>query len=192
MSLTNVLILLNVLAFAAELALGPGFIAEFTLWPTANPQFHWYQFLTYAFLHGSLAHLGFNMFALWMFGSTIEHRLGPSQYLTLYFVAALMGAAVQEFAFYVQHVVDVPSLGASAAVFGLLLAFGVYFPLEKVFFIFLPIPISAWLFVLIYAGAELFFGLTGIQPGVGHWAHLGGALGAGLLILYWWATRVIQ
>jgi membrane associated rhomboid family serine protease len=125
------------------------------------------------------------MLALFMFGGQIERVFGPRNFLTYYFVCLLMAglaqlAVVQWFTggFY-------PTLGASGAIFGILLAFGMLFPHEKMMLIFLPIPISAWLFVTLYAVYELVLGVTGTQAGIAHFAHLGGMLGGFLLIQYW-------
>jgi membrane associated rhomboid family serine protease len=144
-----------------------------------------WQLVTYAFMHGGLVHLFSNMLALFMFGGPIERTFGARNFTIYYFVCLIVAALAQlavvawfTGGFY-------PTLGASGAIFGILLAFGMLFPHEKMMLIFLPIPISAWLFVTLYALAELYMGVTGTQAGIAHFAHLGGMLGGYLLIQYW-------
>lgn len=144
--------------------------------------------MTYGFLHGGFAHLFFNMFALYMFGSEIERVLGPRRYL-IYYLASVVGAAVM------QLVVSgwmggllVPTVGASGGVFGLLLAFGMFFPQRRILLLIPPIPMKAWVFVTLYGVIELAMGVFGTQQGVAHFAHLGGML-AGFLLLSVWRQR---
>jgi len=163
------------------------------LWPLAsdNPQpwqlsFYPWQLITYGFLHGGFNHLFFNMFALWMFGLPIERMWGSRRFAEYYFICILGAGLVQLMVQYIsgEHY---PTIGASGAVFGLLLAFGVTWPNAKMFLIFFPVPIKAKWFVLIYGVAELVFGVTGAMPQVAHYAHLGGLFfGAGLLWRWGW------
>jgi len=163
------------------------------LWPLAsdNPQpwhlsFYPWQLITYGFLHGGFNHLFFNMFALWMFGLPIERMWGSRRFVEFYFICILGAGLVQLLVQYIsgEHY---PTIGASGAVFGLLLAFGVTWPNTKLFLIFFPVPIKAKWFVLIYGAAELIFGVTGAMPQVAHYAHLGGLFfGAGLLWRWGW------
>jgi membrane associated rhomboid family serine protease len=144
--------------------------------------------LTYGFLHGSLTHLFFNMFALWMFGGEIERLLGSRRFLT-YYLVCVAGAAVAQLV--VLGNLDrppVPTVGASGGVFGLLLAFGMAFPHRKLMLIFPPIPMPAWLFVTLYGALELYLGVTGSGQGVAHFAHLGG-MAAGYVLLAHWARQ---
>jgi membrane associated rhomboid family serine protease len=120
-----------------------------------------------------------------MFGGPIERLFGGREFLIYYFVCLVVAALAQlvvvqwfTHGFY-------PTLGASGAIFGLLLAFGMMYPHEKVMLIFLPIPMPAWLFVIGYAAVELVLGVTGTQAGVAHFAHLGGMVGGYALIQYW-------
>ncbi|MDX1380869.1 MAG: rhomboid family intramembrane serine protease [Xanthomonadales bacterium] len=154
------------------------------LWPVGSGLFELWQPVSYAFLHGSWSHLFFNMFALWMFGLPIERAWGTSRFASFY-LACVLGAAftqlvVQWFAGEMW-----PTIGASGGVFGLLLAFGVTFPENRVLLIFFPVPIKAKWFVLIYGVLELVFGVTGAMPGVAHFAHLGGLVFGALLLLRW-------
>src|SRR6185503_2256041 len=140
--------------------------------------------VTYSFLHGSPAHLFFNMLALYMFGGEIERLFGPRFY-ALYYLAAVVAAAI-------CHLVvtswmgaaPVPMVGASGGIYGLLLAYGIYFPQRRVLLLFPPIPMPARIFVFAFAALELVLGVTQTHAGVAHFAHLGGMLGGWLMILY--------
>jgi len=157
---------------------------ELALWPVQHPYFGPWQLVTYAFLHGGFSHILFNMFAVWMFGLPVERAWGSRRFAAFY-LACVLGAAVTQLV--VQWLTGSawPTVGASGAVFGLLLAYGVMWPENRIFLIFLPVPIKAKWFVLIYAGIELFFGLTDIMPGIAHFAHLGGLVGGGALMMAW-------
>lgn len=194
--LTRTLIGINVVAFLAELFLGNGLIAYLALWPIGTssvyqglPGFQPWQIVTYSFLHGGLTHLLFNMFALYMFGSDLERLFGSRRFGNLYF-AGVISAALAQLAFAaLADTAPYPTIGASGGVFGLLLAFGMYFPRRMIMLLFPPIPMPAWLFVTLYGALELFLGVTGTQEGVAHFAHLGGMLGAWLVIGYWRRRR---
>ena len=143
------------------------------------------QLVTYAFLHGSILHLGFNMFALYMFGSAIEHvRDAPLR--TVLFRVGRLRTLTRSSAMLAGGVY--PTIGASGGVFGLLLAYGMYFPHNRVMLLFPPIPLPARVFVTIYAVLELFLGVTGSQEGVAHFAHLGGMIGGYVLLRFWRAS----
>lgn len=160
--------------------------AQLALWPLYSNYFQPWQLISYGFLHGSFNHLFFNMFALWMFGLPIEKTWGSRKFAQYYFTCILGAGLIQ---LLVQHLSgDIyPTIGASGAVFGLLLAYGVTWPNAKLLLIFFPVPIKAKWFVLIYGAAELVFGVTGAMPQVAHYAHLGGLFfGAGLLWRWGW------
>ena len=153
-------------------------------------RFSLWQPLSYAFLHGSFNHLFFNMFALWMFGLPIERTWGSYRFVQFYAICVLGAAATQ---LVVQQATGewYPTIGASGAVFGLLLAYGVTWPNNRVLLIFFPVPIKAKWFVLIYGVIELVFGVTGAMPQIAHFAHLGGLLGGAALMWYWgWRPRM--
>lgn len=198
--ITRALLIANVAIFLLEQvpSLQPWLIAFGALWPVgpAHPMldgaggvvlvgFHFWQVVSYAFLHGGWSHILFNMFALWMFGGPIERLLGAKHYTFYYFFCAVIAAAAHLLVaqFYTHGFY--PTIGASGAIFGLLVAFGVMYPRMKMFLIFLPIPMPAWVFVIGYILLELFLGVTGTQQGVAHFAHLGGAVGGFLLLQYW-------
>ena len=160
--------------------------ASLALWPLESGHFNPWQLLTYGFLHGGFNHLFFNMFALWMFGLQLEKAWG-SQRFALYYVVCVIGAAITQLIVQQLSGAYYPTIGASGAVFGLLLAYGVMWPENRILLIFFPVPIKAKWFVLIYAVVELLFGITKAMPGVAHFAHLGGLFfGAGLLWRWGW------
>ncbi|MGH8274585.1 MAG: rhomboid family intramembrane serine protease [Gammaproteobacteria bacterium] len=191
------LIVANVIFFLFQQMGGNEWLlVHFALWPwgPAEPVmtshgvvaigFSVWQLVTYAFLHGSIAHIFFNMFALFIFGVAVERALGIRRFLLYYFVcvitAALTHLLVARFitgGFY-------PTIGASGGIFGVLLAFGMMFPRTRIYLWFL-LPMPAWVFVAGYGVLELVLGATGAQAGVAHFAHLGGMIGGIVLMLYW-------
>jgi membrane associated rhomboid family serine protease len=181
---TRALILINVGVYLLQQFAGPLMAALFALWPLGSPQFRPWQLITYAFLHGSLAHIFFNMFALFMFGRALEAYWGGRRLVGFYLVCVVTAALTQLVA---QRGAGVNEevIGASGGVFGILLAFAWYFPRQRIILLFPPIPMPAWLFVTLYGLLELFFGVTGTEAGVAHFAHLGGMAGGALCILYW-------
>ncbi|HKW53808.1 MAG TPA: rhomboid family intramembrane serine protease, partial [Stellaceae bacterium] len=190
---TTALIVANVAVFLLQSA-APGLLATFALWPLASSQlaagvsFQPWQLVTYAFLHGSLVHLLFNMFALYMFGSAIERVFGGRRYLSFYLVCVLSAAITQLIVAALSGGIY-PTVGASGGIFGLLLAYGMYFPNNRVMLLFPPIPMPARAFVVVYALIELFLGVTGTQEGVAHFAHLGGMVGGFVMLRYWRGGR---
>ena len=167
-----------------------------------------YQLLTYMFMHGNFAHILFNMFAVWMFGRIVESAWGSRRFLIYYLICGIGAGLFQEIVQYIDYVasgmqaydsVDIgtavipmdtylnmlTTVGASGAVYGILLAFGLSYPEERLFIIPIPIPIKAKYFVIGYAVIELLSGLYGSNDGVAHFAHLGGMVVGFLLILYW-------
>ena len=185
---TTSLIVANVAMFLLSTSVG-GLLDPLALWPIgATPYtglgFQPWQLVTYAFLHGSMLHLLFNMFALYMFGGAIEQVFGSRRYLAYYLVCVVSAALAQLLVakltggFY-------PTVGASGGVFGLLLAYGLYFPNNRVMLLFPPIPMPARVFVLVYAVLELVMGVSGAQSGVAHFAHLGGMVGGFVMLRFW-------
>ena len=155
----------------------------FALWPLASGHFMPWQVLTYAFLHGDMGHLFFNMLGLWMFGSELERLWGQKRFVHFLLAGVLAAAAVQlAWTFLIGS--GTPTVGASGALFALLLGFGMLFPNRIIMPLFPPIPMKAKIFVAVFGGLELLLGLSG-RSGVAHFAHLGGMLGAWLLLSYW-------
>lgn len=182
------LLIANALIYMA-MALIPPFFRIATQWGVlywvGQPFFHLYQFFTYMFLHSSFSHLFFNMFALWMFGRTLEYELGSQRFLVYYLVCGVGAALFQMGVAWIAGDTGIALLGASGAVMGLLLAFGVMHPNETIILFPIPIPIKAIWFVIGYAVVEILLGWTGRQVGVAHFAHVGGMLWGLLLLLYW-------
>lgn len=146
--------------------------------------FHFWQPLTYMFMHANFSHLFCNMFAVWMFGAALEREWGGRRYLTYYLICGLGAACVQQLVWLFSG--PGITIGASGAVFGILLAFGWLFPEVRMFLLFLPIPIRARTFVFLYAFFELTAGIVGkAGDNVAHFAHLGGMLFGALVILWW-------
>lgn len=187
---TWALLIANLLIFLLQQFAGQALYINFALWPLhTDPEFGvsfmpW-QLLTYSFLHAGLGHVFFNMFALFMFGSELEHYLGQRRYLIYYLVAVLAAGLMQLLVTLAPGGTPYPTVGASGGVFGLLLAYGMFFPRRMIMLIFPPIPMPAWLFVTLYGVLELYLGVTGTQAGVAHFAHLGGMLGGFIMIKYW-------
>ena len=185
MPVTTLLIAANAGVFLLLVA-APGLLTSFALWPV-GAGFQPWQLLTYAFLHGGLFHIAFNMFALYMFGSAIERVFGARRYLAYYLVCVLSAAIAQLLTAAITGAVY-PTVGASGGVFGLLLAYAIYFPHSRIMLIFPPIPMPARVFVIVYAALELFLGVTGTEEGVAHFAHLGGLVGGFIMLRYWRST----
>lgn len=173
------------LAMALIPAINGLFSEYLQLFWVGAPYFHSYQFVSYMFLHGGFGHLFSNMFALWMFGRTLEYELGSKRFLIYYMVCGVGAALFQMLVAWLTGDIDFRVVGASGAVMGLLLAFGVMHPNNMIYIIPLPFPIKAKWFVLGYAVLEIALGWSGAQTGVAHFAHVGGMLW-GLMLLYWW------
>ena len=198
------LIIANCVALLATelLPFGNAIVSRFALFNIESPLFHSYQVFTYMFLHGGVSHLFFNMFALWMFGRQLEYELGSQRFFTYYMVCGIGAALLQLGVGYAEYIhavaangfygsldlLRIPTVGASGAVFGLLLAFGVLHPNNVIMLVFPPVAMKAKWFVVIYGLLELFFGLSEFQSGVAHFAHLGGMLW-GLALLHWWRKK---
>lgn len=219
------LIIINFLVWIAQLALpriGIDLTGLLGLHYFEASSFRLHQLATYMFLHSeqSIEHVFFNMFSVWMFGSTIERYWGARRYLIFYVVTGISAALMQEVVWYyelhsyVQHSAEMiqlvapygqvevvaigqwlaqfTTIGASGAVFGLLLAFGMLFPNARMFLLFVPIPIKAKYFVIGYGLIELFLGVhPSMGDSVAHFAHLGGMIGGIILILLWRKKGII-
>lgn len=186
---TQALIFANVAVFLLESGMGLPLFEWFALWPPSSglsqaPPFQVWQLVTYSFLHGNLAHIFFNMFALYMFGSDIERLFGSRFFAAFYFVSVLSAAALHLVVNAWMGAGPYPTVGASGGVFGVLLAYGLYFPHRQLMLLIPPIPMRARTFVILYAILELVLGVTGTAAGVAHFAHLGGMLGGYLMIRY--------
>lgn len=185
---TKNLLIINTLVYVATMV-----FPSLTVWGGLHffmsPYFHVWQPLTYMFIHGGLIHLFFNMFSLWMFGCVMESVWGSRRFITYYIVCGLGAALVQEAAQWVgmAYFATIPGItvGASGAIYAILLAYGMTFPNERLFIFPLPIPIKAKWFIAIYIAIELFSVAGSAADGVAHTAHLGGMLFGFLLIRHW-------
>ena len=211
-TITKNLLIINVLMFVATFVFQRGGIDlndVLGLHFFMASEFHLYQLLTYMFMHGGLQHIFFNMFALWMFGCVVENVWGPKKFLFYYISCGIGAGLIQELVQYISYfaidglgsyeyvslngvsvTVDyylnqLTTVGASGAIYGILLAFGMLFPEERIFIFPLPVPIKAKWFILAYVAIELFSALGTSGDGVAHFAHLGGMLFGFLMIRYW-------
>jgi membrane associated rhomboid family serine protease len=232
-----VLVILNAAAFAVRLfvpELGERMVDWLALWFPRNEHFGWWQLVTYMFMHGSVAHIFFNMFGLLSFGALLERQWGTRRFLLFYFLCGIgagivhMGVSWIEFQA-IHHrltengvaasaienaletgrwsrsgdpqsnqaIVDLyrinasPMVGASGAIYGILVAFGLLYPNAKLALLFLPVPIAAKYFIPVLLALDLFSGVTGFSlfgGGIAHFAHLGGAL-IGFLLMWYWRKR---
>ncbi|MEW5967889.1 MAG: rhomboid family intramembrane serine protease [Pseudomonadota bacterium] len=184
--ITLALILLNLAVYALMIATGPDIVRVFGLWPPGSGgSFHAWQLVTYAFLHGSPLHLGFNLFALWMFGAELERRWNDLRYLLTFLLSVVVAGMTQIVVsgYFLQA--SGPVVGISGGVFGLLLAYALYFPNRVVSFIFLPfLQVRTRTFVILYGIFELAMGVTNTGAGIAHFAHLGGLFGGWLAVQY--------
>lgn len=187
------LIILNIIMFLASQAM-PQLYEWLALFYPTSPYFKPVQIVSYMFMHGGIGHIFFNMFSLWMFGSIMENRWGPQRFLAFYFLcgltaaAAHWGAMAYELSQGHEEVLMIPTVGASGATVGILGAFGMTFPETRLMLLIPPIPMKAKYFVVLFGAFELITGMNGHQPGVAHFAHLGGLITGVLIVLYWRRT----
>jgi len=194
------LLIINILMFVAVEMFMPNLRYILSLYYPATDYFKPWQMVTHMFMHANFNHLLFNMFALYMFGSALEMYWGPKRFLTFYLFCGLGAMALYlgvqylevsafdpvQYQYYISR--PIPMMGASGAIFGLLAGYGMMFPENRIMLLIPPIPMKAKYFVMIYAVIELIFGISGIQSGVAHFAHLGGAIFGALIIIYWRKT----
>jgi len=234
----KVLIVVNVILCAVTFQI-PGMegrmFTTLALYFPKNDHFRYWQFVTNMFMHGGLAHLLFNMYALWAFGTPLEHVWGRNRFLFFYFLSGIGAGVIYTLVNYFQfeniyneliglgvspadiqnlltsrnpsssladavgeqrlinfsHLYNTPAVGASGAIYGVLVAFGILYPNAKLALIFLPVPIAAKYFIPILIGLDLFSGITGFSifgGGIGHFAHIGGAI-IGFLLMWYWRKR---
>lgn len=185
------LIIVNAAVFLAQNILDRslGLTERFALWPVGSPYFEPYQIFTHMFTHGSVPHILFNMFTLWMFGKILENIWGPKRFLNFYLISGV-GAAVLHLA--VQYLMGgiAPAVGASGAIMGIMVAFAYLFPNTELFILFIPFPVKAKWAVIGYILIDLFSGIAKFSgDNVAHFAHLGGALTGFVLVLLWNKTN---
>jgi len=203
------LIIINALVWLAQITVGRDLISIedlFALHHFSSPYYHFWQFITYMFLHSSESffHILFNMFALWMFGSTLENLWGPARFLAFYIVCGLGAGITQALALtydisqyntayelgqisvdQLYMLINVPTLGASGAVMGIFAAFAYTFPNSQMIILPIPFPIKAKWALLGLAVLDIVGGLSSESTGIAHFAHLGGAAVGIVIVLIW-------
>lgn len=193
---TRNLLYINIIMYVATLINENFMVGTFAMFYPTSPYFHWWQPLTHMFMHGGFWHIFFNMYTLVMFGMVVERVLGTQKYLIFYFVTGLGAAALHTGVEWLQltymgggaGILYTPMVGASGAIFGVLVAFAMLYPQARLTLIFPPITLDAKWWVIIFIGLELFTGIVGTRIGIAHFAHLGGALFGFLLVRYWRKT----
>jgi membrane associated rhomboid family serine protease len=202
---TRNLIVINVIMYIATLINEEFMVTAFAMFYPTSQYFHVWQIVTHMFMHGGFLHILFNMYTLWMFGSVLERMIGERKFLIFYFVCGLGAVALHTGVEYLQvqgfmkamaegstaaaqsyaQLKMTPVLGASGAIYGVIIGYAMLFPDSKLTLLFPPVTLSAKWMVIIFAGLELMFGITGSVVNVAHFAHLGGMLFGWLLIRYW-------
>ena len=202
---TRNLLIINILMFIGFLLNQTKMTTMFALFYPASPYFHWWQYITHMFMHGGWWHIFFNMYTLFIFGSVLERIIGEKKFLIFYFVCGLGAAALHTGVEYLQaqsYMAQIaqgntaamqayqtlkmtPTVGASGAIYGLLIGYAMLFPNAQLTLIFPPITLTAKWWIIIFAVIELVTGVTGMAAGIAHFAHLGGMLFGFLLIRYW-------
>ena len=184
-TVTKAILSINVIVWLATFFSGQVIVMLFGLHYIEFPFFHWYQYITYMFTHVEFTHIFFNMFAAYMFGITLERVWGPKRYLFFYLFTGVGAGLIQTLVAYLTGGYS-PTIGASGAVFGILLAFGMMYPNVPLYIMFIPVPVKAKYLVIGYGLLELYLGFSNrAGDNVAHFAHLGGMLFGIILILYW-------
>lgn len=198
-SVTKNIIIINIIMFLATLVNEDFMIRTFAMFFPASPLFKWWQPVTHMFMHGGFWHIFFNMYTLLMFGTMVERTIGTKKFLTFYFITGLGAVALHSGVQWIQaqhflsagaelsywNILRTPTVGASGAIYGVLIGFAMLYPDAPLTLIFPPITLKAKWFVIIFAVIELATGVRGVTDGVAHFAHLGGML-FGFLLLRWW------
>ena len=208
---TKNIIIINVLVMIMTSLNGNMMYEKFALFYPTSPFFRWWQPVTHMFMHGGFWHLFFNMYTLYFFGRVLEERWGAKKFLIFYFVTGIGAALVHTGVEWIQmhhwmgqvaegsmaaqakiHALKMtPTVGASGAIYGVLMGFAMLYPDAILSLIFPPVSMKAKWFVLIFGGIELLTGITGVGGGIAHFAHLGGLIFGYLLIIYWKKKRTL-
>ena len=204
-TVTKNLIIINVIIFLASLVNENFMIGTFALFYPTSMYFHWWQVITHMFMHGGFWHIFFNMYTLLIFGCVVERIIGSKKFLLFYFICGLGAVALHLGVEYLQMqsymqgaalgnataiqnialIKNTPTVGASGAIYGVLMGYAMLFPESRMTLLFPPVTLSAKWMVAIFAAIELFTGVTGLSAGIAHFAHLGGMLIGWLMILSW-------
>ena len=202
---TKNLIIINVIVFVASLLNQNFMIGTFALFYPTSVYFHWWQVVTHMFMHGGFWHIFFNMYTLLIFGCVVERIIGSKKFLLFYFICGLGAVALHLGVEYLQMqsymqgaalgnataiqdialIKNTPTVGASGAIYGVLMGYAMLFPESRMTLLFPPVTLSAKWMVVVFAAIELFTGVTGLSAGIAHFAHLGGMLIGWLMILSW-------
>ena len=205
---TKNLIIINVIVFLASLLNENFMIGTFALFYPTSPYFHWWQVITHMFMHGGFWHIFFNMYTLLIFGCVVERIIGSKKFLLFYFICGLGAVALHLGVEYLQMqsymqgaalgnataiqniamIKNTPTVGASGAIYGVLMGYAMLFPESRMTLLFPPVTLSAKWMVVAFAAIELLTGVTGWASGIAHFAHLGGML-IGWLMILWWRKR---
>lgn len=206
------IIIVNIVMLVVTMLNRPLMYEKFALWFPASPFFEWWQPVTHMFMHSGFFHLFFNMYALYVFGSVLERVWGPKKFLLFYFVTGLGAALVhtgvqwieyqsaldmlqsalqpaESYIMAVRNIIFVPTVGASGAVYGVLLGFAMLYPDTILRLWFPPIALKAKWLVIIFGAIEIVLGITSTGAGIAHFAHLGGLIFGFILLMYWKKTR---
>ena len=204
-AVTKNLIIINCLVFLACMVNKEYMIETFALFYPTSRYFHGWQIISHMFMHGGFWHIFFNMYTLLIFGSVVENILGQKKFIFFYFVCGLGAVALHLGVEYlqmqsflsaaaagspaaIQHIAEIkltPTVGASGAIYGVLIGYAMLFPESKMTLLFPPVTLSAKWMVVVFAAIELLTGVTGTVAGVAHFAHLGGMLFGYLMVLGW-------
>lgn len=199
------LIIINIIMYVATVLIGDVMYEKFSLFYFSSQWFRPYQFLTHMFMHGGFFHILFNMYTLFIFGSVLENVWGGKKFLLYYLVTGIGAALVHSGVMFVEasslmnsyeagnmvaqyklsSIYNTPTVGASGAIYGLLLAYGMLFPNNVMQLLFPPIALKAKYFVLIFGALELFLGISDSGSNIAHFAHLGGMIFGYFLLVYW-------
>lgn len=202
---TRNLIIINIIVFIGTLLGKNAMYENFALFYPTSRYFHWWQVITHMFMHGGFWHIFFNMYTLFIFGSVVENMIGEKKFLYFYFICGLgsvalhLGVEYLQMQSYVAAAAEgsqsaisaiealkyTPTVGASGAIYGVLIGYAMLFPEARMQLLFPPVVLSAKWMVIIFAAIELFTGVSGLASGIAHFAHLGGMLFGWLLIMYW-------
>ena len=208
---TKNLIIINCIVFLATFINQEFMTVTFALFYPTSYYFHWWQIITHMFMHGGFWHIFFNMYTLLIFGTVVERIIGQKKFLLFYFVCGLGAVALHLGVEYLQmqsfiegaavgnasalkgiaSIKMTPTVGASGAIYGVLIGYAMLFPESKMTLLFPPVTLSAKWMVVVFAVIELFTGITGTQAGIAHFAHLGGMLFGFLMIRLWRRRNIL-
>lgn len=193
-TVTKNIIIINIIVFLFTWVLerrGSSFMNAFVLFDPSSHWFHFWQPVTYMFMHGGFWHILFNMYTLFIFGSVVERIIGSKKFLAFYLICGVGAAGFHLLVTSLLSGVSSPMVGASGAIYGVMLAYAMLFPDSKLTLIFPPVTLSAKWMVIVFAAIELLTGVTSTAEGIAHFAHLGGMIFGFLIIRFWKARGIL-